>query len=319
MNTPADILHPPALALLFHLFPLGHDVLNAELAGNLLFHLILLGNHQRNLSVILLSQNIVITGGLVKRLNHAGITDSGICACRRYFLIGSLPAAFLLRIVQRGKQAAAAVLGFQLRNHVLNIDFLRISEKHFFGALFPGNRRPGIFELSHFRPGFFLCHRRLYFFKTNRFLIGIYLKVRSGHRLINLRFEKGFRVVLQRYVFFRLRRAIFVLRFRRGFVLLLSRQLQNFFHAFRQFLLKINGIILADIHGFNLNIHLVLWRYFLRIVGKNIFLEAELVVVLILRFIFRRFLDFLLVNGIIGGDKAPRLLHLLILQLLVFA
>ncbi len=255
----------------------------------------------------------------MKRLNHAGIADSRICTCRRYFLAGRLPAVFLLLLIQRGKQAATAVLGFQLRNHVLNIYLLRISKKYFFGALFPGNRRPGIFELPHFRPGFFLYYGRLYFFKMNRLLIRIHLNIRTGHRLINLCFEKSLRIVLQRYVFFRLRRAIFVLRFRRRLALLLSRQFQNFFHAFRQFLLKINGIILANIHGFNLNIHLVFRWYFLRIVGENIFLEAELVVVFILRFIFRSFLDFLLVNSIIGGDKAPCLLHLLIFHLLVFA
>ena len=93
--------------------------------------------------------------------------------------------------------------------------------------------------------------------------------------------------------------------------------LQKFLHAFCQFLLQVQGIILAYVHRLDLDLILFLRRHFLCIAGKKVFLDAEFVILFLFCFFVCLLLDGLLVSSIIGTDKPAVPLHLLILCLLL--
>ena len=86
-----DILHPLLLVILFHLFPLSHNVVNAELPGDLLFHLFRVRQYKADLSVVLLRQILVIFCrlGSRKRLlpERSGLQPLGL---PRHFLYNFL-------------------------------------------------------------------------------------------------------------------------------------------------------------------------------------------------------------------------------------
>ena len=60
-NTAAYILH---LALLLFTLDSGHDVADADLAGDLFFHHLLFRNHQTDLAIIVLCQHVIKMTGL---------------------------------------------------------------------------------------------------------------------------------------------------------------------------------------------------------------------------------------------------------------
>ena len=56
-----DLLHHLLLIFFLHLFPFSHNIINAQLTGDLLLYLLFLRNSQTDLSVIFLGKDIIKT------------------------------------------------------------------------------------------------------------------------------------------------------------------------------------------------------------------------------------------------------------------
>ena len=168
------------------------------------------------------------------------------------------------------------ILFNQLRHHVFNIYFRRISEKDLL--------RYRLFLPCDFGNQYLLSQRRhllilpgivirpvLPRFVLRLFLCG-FLFVRRRFRLLLSLGHLPSGYLSHRYFF-------------RGMLL------QKFLHALRQLLLKVKGVKLAHVHGFDLDIFNVLARNLLSGIGKDIFFDTEFVVVLLLRLRARFLLD----------------------------
>ena len=211
-----DILCPFLFIFLLHPFPLGHNVFNAHLTGNLLFNFFRFGHHQADLAVILLGQNIVelrfigldLPVHLCRGQNNGGRTGL-VGLCHSLFCNGHFHLTVLLCTVHflRGKFSCPVTL------HCLHDQICRGRSCFFLFLRQFGNRfqsSGSIFKKD------FLCIRIDFpaggFFLDLRFHAGRGIRLIKG--FLSLRLLCGYRI-------------LHLLRLLRRFP-----GIQHFFHAF---------------------------------------------------------------------------------------
>ena len=197
-NPLAYILHALLFIGFLHLFPLGHDILNAELAGDLLLHPLGFLHHQTDLAVIFLREKIVVFRRFcIQRCQNARPRT-------RYAVFFGCYRGLLRRFLLHLLQNLTRIKRCRVLMHDLGADLLQIVRRHHrLPALWRLLRLPDVCLLPN------LCDGSLLQLLLHFPVVG------QSDRLLQKRRDQGFHnlIVARHLLIFILRRLFFNHRF----------------------------------------------------------------------------------------------------------